>query len=103
MISAAKASASSAGSKPSALASASETQPPRVLADTPKTTRNPGLSAVRQASNSRPASSGDSQVDNIRTFTGRGKQDRIRRQIASRPYLWWYIAASASTAALDTP
>ena len=49
-------------------------------------TRKPGRSAVRQASNSRPASSGDSQVDSIRRFSGRGKQDKIRRQIASRPY-----------------
>ena len=76
---------------------------PRVLADTPKTTRNPGRSAVRQASNSRPASSGDSQVDSIRTLAGRGKQDRMRRHIVSRPYRWWYIAASASVAALETP
>ncbi len=74
-----------------------------MLAETPKATRNPGRSAVRHASKSRPASSGDSQVDSIRTFIGRGKQDRIRRQIASRPYLWWYSAASASPAALETP
>jgi hypothetical protein len=46
----------------------------------------PGRSAVRHASKSRPASSGDSQVDSIRTVRGSGKQDRIRTQIASRPY-----------------
>jgi hypothetical protein len=87
MTSAAYSSASSRGSYPRALASAIQTQPPRVLAETPKATRNPGRSAVRHASKSRPASSGDSQVDSIRMFIGRGKQDRIRRQIASRPYL----------------
>ena len=66
-------------------------------------TRNPGRPAVRQASKSRPASSGDNQVDSIRTLAGRGKQDSIRTQTASRPYRWWYIAASASTLALETP
>ena|GEM_PF-2736347 len=74
-----------------------------MLAETPNATRNPGRATVRHASNSRPASSGDSQVDSIRTFIGRGKQDKIRRQIASRPYRSWYIEARASTAALETP
>jgi hypothetical protein len=73
------------------------------LAETPKATRNPGRGTVRHASKSRPASSGDSQVDSIRGFAGRGKQDRIRTQIASRPYLWWYIAARASVVTLATP
>jgi hypothetical protein len=73
------------------------------LADTPKMTRNPGCSAVRHASNRRPASSGDSQVDSARTPFGRGKQVRIRTQIASMPYRWWYIAARPSTATLETP
>ena len=85
MISAAYASASSFGSYPSARASASDTTP-RVLADAPNATRKPGCSAVRHASNSRPASSGDSQVDSMRTLCGRSKQDRMRRQIVSMPY-----------------
>ena len=68
-----------------ARASVIQTQPPRVLAETPKMTRNPGRSAVRHASKSRPVSSGDSQVDSIRTFVGRGKHDRMRTQMASRP------------------
>jgi hypothetical protein len=38
------------------------------MADTPKIIRNPGRGAVRQASKSRPASSGDSQVDRARAM-----------------------------------
>jgi hypothetical protein len=48
-------------------------------------TRKPGAGAVTHASNSRPASSGDSQVDSIRAFCGRSKQDRMRTQITSSP------------------
>ena len=44
-------------------------------------TRKPGAGAVRHASKSRPASSGDSQVASIRGSRGRSKQDRIRTQI----------------------
>jgi hypothetical protein len=74
-----------------------------VFADTPQITRKPGDGAVRHASNSRPVSSGDSQVDRARRSTGRSVQVRMRTQIASIPYRLWYSAAIPSVATLDTP
>ncbi|BCJ31362.1 hypothetical protein Asera_54700 [Actinocatenispora sera] len=74
-----------------------------MFAEAPHTTRNPGLGALRHASNSRAPSSGDSQVARPRTPGGSGKQEPIRMHTTSSPNRSWYRLPSASIAALLTP